>query len=80
MSEQKVVVVTGGAGGIGIETGKIFRREGWKVVLVDINAEALESAAAQIGEGTETAVLDIRNVAQIREVFAALGAKLGRLD
>ena len=80
MSEQKVVVVTGGAGGIGIETGKIFRRDGWKVVLVDINAEALDSAAAQIGEGTETAVLDIRSVPQIREVFAALAAKLGRLD
>ena len=80
MSEQKVAVVTGGAGGIGIETGKVLRRDGWKVVLADVNADALAGAAAQVGEGTETVVLDIRNVAQIREVFAALGAKLGRLD
>ncbi len=80
MSNQKVAVVTGGAGGIGIVTGQLLRRDGWKVVLVDVNAEALTGAAEQVGEGTETAVLDIRDVAQIREVFAALAAKLGRLD
>ena len=80
MSNQKVAVVTGGAGGIGIVTGQLLRRDGWKVVLVDVSAEALAGAAEQVGEGTETAVLDIRDVAQIREVFAALAAKLGRLD
>ena len=80
MSEQKVAVVTGGAGGIGIATGQLLRRDGWKVVLVDVNAEALEAAAGQVGEGTQTAVLDIRDVAQIRDVFAGLAARLGRLD
>ena len=77
---QKVALITGGAGGIGIATGISLSREGWKVVLADVNAEGLERAAVEVGEGTETVVLDIRNVAQIRDVMAQSAQKLGRLD
>jgi NAD(P)-dependent dehydrogenase (short-subunit alcohol dehydrogenase family) len=78
--EQKVALVTGGAGGIGIATGVSLRRDGWKVVLADVNAEGLATAATEVGEGTETVVLDIRSVAQIREVIPAVAQKMGRLD
>lgn len=76
----KVAVVTGGAGGIGIATGRALVADGWKVALVDVDADRLADAAAQVGEGTATYVLDIRDVDAIRAVFPRIAADLGRLD
>ena len=45
---NKVVVITGGAGGIGIETAKIFAREGASIVLVDLEMGALKTAVEEI--------------------------------
>lgn len=39
---EKIVLITGGAGGIGMDTAKAFLDEGDTVVLVDVNKEALE--------------------------------------
>ena len=46
---EKVAVITGGAGGIGIATGKRFSSEGARVLLVDLNEKALADACAEIG-------------------------------
>jgi NAD(P)-dependent dehydrogenase (short-subunit alcohol dehydrogenase family) len=38
----KVAVITGGAGGIGTEAGRIFAAEGAKVLLVDLADGSLQ--------------------------------------
>jgi len=44
----KVAIITGGASGIGEAIGRIFAANECKVVLVDINAERLQSVVADI--------------------------------
>jgi NAD(P)-dependent dehydrogenase (short-subunit alcohol dehydrogenase family) len=44
--EDKTIVITGGAGGIGQETADIFIAKGASVVLVDVDAKALAAAKA----------------------------------
>ena len=45
---DKIVLVTGGASGIGLAAARAFAREGGKVVIADLNGNAAKSMAAQI--------------------------------
>src|SRR5688500_16119355 len=65
--KDKVAVVTGAASGIGLALAKRFAAEGMKLVLVDIEQAALESAAAQLPAGTEvlSSVTDVSNAEQM---------------
>ena len=40
--ENKTVIITGGASGLGFLSGKCFSKEGANIVLVDINKDALD--------------------------------------
>ena len=43
--DNKIAIVTGGGGGIGGAIAQRFAREGAKLAIVDIDAEAAESRA-----------------------------------
>ncbi len=52
----RVVMVTGGAGAIGLATARAFAAEGAEIVLVDRNADALAAARAALGKGAAIAL------------------------
>ncbi|RLL47084.1 glucose 1-dehydrogenase [Oceanobacillus piezotolerans] len=66
--EDKVVLITGAAGGIGLATAKSFAKEGAKLALVDLNQETLEKAASTI-DATDVLTLTA-NVAKEEEAKA----------
>jgi NAD(P)-dependent dehydrogenase (short-subunit alcohol dehydrogenase family) len=72
------VVVTGGANGIGAAMARRFADEGARVVVADLDEEALMVVAAETGGlGVPT---DVRHEHQIASLIAAAEARYGPID
>ncbi|HJY44814.1 MAG TPA: SDR family NAD(P)-dependent oxidoreductase [Propionibacteriaceae bacterium] len=81
--DGKVAVVTGGASGIGLACGHALARSGAAVCLWDLNAEPLQTAAAELeeyGRPTRTAVVDVSDSDRVSEAMEAVVNDLGRVD
>ncbi len=76
--EGRIATVTGGAGGIGLETACALKEHGAKIVLVDINKEKGEAAAATLG--ADFLVADLTDSAQVRKVAEEVKRRHGRID
>jgi meso-butanediol dehydrogenase / (S,S)-butanediol dehydrogenase / diacetyl reductase len=77
-----VAVVTGGARGIGLETGRWFLANGHRVALLDIDRATLESAAAALDRPDEVLALhvDVSDPQAVRAGIDAVAARFGRID
>lgn len=62
--QDKVVIITGAANGIGAATARIFAREGAKVVAADINRQDGERLVQELREGGAEAIFVEVNVAE----------------
>ena len=77
---DKVVLVTGAAGGIGLTTAKRFASEGARMALVDRDARALPAAAAQVQGETMELVCDVGVEEDVCAAVVQLLRRFGRLD
>ena len=78
---EKIAVVTGGAGGIGLATSTLFAQEGAKVLLVDLNEQALVEAVASIGRDTVSyAVADVTQPEQVQDYTRTAVERYGGID
>ena len=81
---DKVAIVTGGAGGIGLATSRRLAAEGARVVVADLKVDAAEAAAAGLrAAGAPDALglaCDVSDEDQVEATVAAAMARFGRLD
>lgn len=79
---DRTAFITGGANGIGLGIARSLARVGAKLALVDIDAEALDRAQAELGAVTETftAQLDVRDRDAYVRVADAAEAAVGAVS
>ncbi len=67
---DKVAVITGGSSGIGLATARRFIADGAQVVITGRNQEALDAAAAELGERATGIRADAANLEDLDRLFA----------
>jgi NAD(P)-dependent dehydrogenase (short-subunit alcohol dehydrogenase family) len=78
---DKVVVVTGGASGIGAGMAQRFARDGARGVMVaDVNLERAQGVAAGIGPQAVAARCDVSREADIQALVRDTRERFGRVD
>ena len=68
--QGKTAFITGGASGLGLATAKNFVKAGARVFLYDLNAEALEAAAGELGESVAWHAGDVADEDAVKAAIA----------
>lgn len=83
-SENKVFIVTGGASGLGAASAQKLVEAGAKVMLVDLNADAVAAQALKLGDQALSVVADISQAdaaqAAVEATLAAFGCVNGLVN
>ncbi len=81
--KDKVAIITGATGGIGMATAHKFAREGARVVIGDLDAGRVEAARAELAGTGAQAIgvrLDVTDADSIAAMVAAVRSQWGRID
>jgi meso-butanediol dehydrogenase/(S,S)-butanediol dehydrogenase/diacetyl reductase len=76
----KVIVLTGGADGIGRECALAYHREGATVVIVDRDFSSAQRTAAELGGDSIALHADVSNGEAVRSAIEATVKHFGRID
>jgi NAD(P)-dependent dehydrogenase (short-subunit alcohol dehydrogenase family) len=81
--KDKVIVITGAASGIGLETARLFASNGAKLSLADVQEKPLKDLEAELqksGAQVIAHVVDVRDRKAVEAWIAATVEKFGKLD
>ena len=78
--EKKVVMVTGGAAGIGRVTAENFAREGARIAICDVNPEAGEATAKALGPEASFEQVDVASTTAVSSWVEGVFDKYGQID
>ena len=77
---ERVAIVTAAADGIGAATARAFAASGHRVVLVDIDGDALKSMTDDISGAAVAVVVDVTDELAVGELVDGVVADHGRID
>ncbi|MGV0819133.1 SDR family NAD(P)-dependent oxidoreductase [Martelella sp. AMO21009] len=79
--KDKIALITGGGAGIGLETARLFLKEGARVALVDLRAEDLKKAAESLGSSDVlTVAADVSSPEDTARYVRETVERFGRID
>jgi len=78
--ENKVIFLTGGSTGIGLDCARAYAAEGATVALVSRNGSEAAAAAASIGDGHIGFACDVSRDGDVADAVARILKEFGRLD
>lgn len=79
--ENKVAIITGGAGSIGKTTAKLFLEEGAKVLLVDMDEYALKKVVEELGgKNVKYTAADVTKSADVQRYVDDAVKAFGKID
>ncbi len=81
--QDKVIVITGGAQGLGLEMARMCADNDAALALIDMNAEQLTAAATELratGVRVETYAANVADETSVEQTFAAIAADFGGID
>jgi 3-oxoacyl-[acyl-carrier protein] reductase len=78
--KDKVVLITGGAAGIGKATAVRFAEEGARVVICDVSEEAGQKTAAELGPDASFYRVDVTDRKRVQDWVDGAAARYGRVD
>lgn len=78
--DGKTVLVTGGAGAIGSAAVRRFVQEGASVAIADMNGDAAEALAKEIGSSAIAVTGDVSDEAVVAKVVESTIAAFGKID
>lgn len=77
---RRAALITGGASGIGLASAARLIADGWRVLLVDLNRETGERAAAELGGSARFVSGDVSRESDVADAVSACVGAFGRLD
>jgi NAD(P)-dependent dehydrogenase (short-subunit alcohol dehydrogenase family) len=78
--QDKVALITGGEGSIGLATARALVAEGARVGLVGLVEDELRAGAAALGDAARWTLADVTDAAQVKAAVAETAEAFGRLD
>lgn len=76
MCDRPTLVLTGAASGIGRDTALVLAKAGWRLVLLDRDAQGLERLAQELGPDHQAIAIDLCDAAQISALTAKVTGRV----
>lgn len=77
--DGKTIVITGGAGGLGLSMARILASKGAKIAIIDLDQTRIDEALVSLANAKGYAV-NICDETQVERVFKAINTEMGGVD